>query len=76
MPCMCGDTACPSCGPAQGHDPDFDLVVEWLFEVVLNDPPQGFDSEWWAEELANRLGTDQGVADSILAAAKEWDRTK
>jgi hypothetical protein len=21
MACMCGDTACPSCGPAQGYNP-------------------------------------------------------
>ncbi len=26
-PCLCGDTGCPSCGPAQGHDinPEDDL---------------------------------------------------
>ena len=39
MSCLCGDTACPSCGPAQGHDPVFECIVE---EVVAS-----LDSERW-----------------------------
>lgn len=74
-PCMCGDTACPSCGPAQGHDPDFDLVCEWLEEVILADMSAGHDVSWWAEELANRIGRSapQDVVDAVVAAAKLWD---
>ena len=28
MPCMCADTACPSCGPAQGFDPKWEELIE------------------------------------------------
>jgi hypothetical protein len=30
--CLCGDTACDSCGPAQGFDPAFERAVEALCE--------------------------------------------
>ena len=36
-PCLCGDTACPSCGPAQGHDLQFEKVVEAVCTVVNMD---------------------------------------
>jgi len=72
MPCMCGDTNCWICGPAQGHDPDFELVCDSLCEVVLEDMPNIVNTEWLAEELASRLGKNQDVADVILAAAKDW----
>lgn len=29
-PCMCGDTMCPSCGPAQGYDPVYEKMYETL----------------------------------------------
>lgn len=49
-PCMCGDTACSSCGPAQGHDPleklrqmeaFYDALYEkfpWLESLPDQDP--------------------------------------
>ena len=76
MPCMCGDIMCPSCGPAQGYDPAFEAVVEWMQEVVLCDFPRGFDVEWLAEELANRLGREQAMADAMLAAARADARAR
>ncbi len=34
-PCLCGDTACGSCGPAQGYDPHFEKNIEkWDDELV------------------------------------------
>lgn len=30
MPCMCGDIACLSCGPAQGYDPNPPCEREWV----------------------------------------------
>lgn len=36
MPCMCGSTDCPSCGPAQGYEvirtwtPGAELVYAWI----------------------------------------------
>lgn len=39
MACMCGDTMCPSCGPAQGYDPDQELVAEWMQFHILKDMP-------------------------------------
>ena len=31
-PCLCGDTACPSCGPAQGYDPAWERLEEEMCE--------------------------------------------
>lgn len=77
MACMCGDTNCPSCGPAQGYNPAFEAVCEWLEYSVLADFPKGFDVTWLAEELANRLGAaqqPQTLADAMEATAKAWAR--
>ena len=77
MPCMCGDTMCPSCGPAQGHDPAFMTVCEWMEEVVLCDFPEVIDRAWLAEELANRLGhrdQPQTLADAVYETARQWER--
>lgn len=32
MPCMCGDTNCPSCGPAQGYNLALDAFWDSLLE--------------------------------------------
>lgn len=34
MPCLCGDIACPSCGPAQGYDLAFEAAVDVITEMV------------------------------------------
>jgi len=68
---MCGDTACPSCGPAQGHDLAFEQVCEWIAGRLLADMPPGIDVDWLAEDLADRLGrAGQDVCDAIYAAAR------
>lgn len=33
-PCLCGDTACPSCGPLQGYDPQFEALCDTLGDRV------------------------------------------
>jgi hypothetical protein len=74
---MCGDTNCPSCGPAQGIDPSFDVIAGWMEEVVLVNMPHCLDLCWLAEELAHRLGSrsqPQYLADAILKAAHEWEQ--
>jgi len=75
-PCMCGDTECPVCGPLQGHDPRFDTIVSWIETVLLADLPAGHDANWWAEELANRIGRSapQEVVDAVQFAAEDWER--
>lgn len=76
-PCMCGDTACPSCGPAQGANPEFEMVCEWLQEVVLADMAHVIDCGWLAEDLANRLGNaPEPVMHAIAVAAAEWTRAR
>jgi len=74
MTCMCGDTNCPSCGPAQGFNPEFEVVCEWLDEVLLKDLHPVLNIDWLSEELANRLGKDQDLADSITRVAQKWSR--
>jgi len=74
MSCMCGDTMCPSCGPAQGYNVEFECVYDWLFEDVLCDFPSGFDIDWLAEEMANRLGKNQPqyLVDALERRGREW----
>jgi len=54
-PCMCGDTGCPSCGPAQGYDPVHEQVCEWIQETLLAGFPEVINVDWLAGELANRF---------------------
>lgn len=42
MPCMCGDSMCPTCGPDQGYDPQVIEVSEWIVDCLyerLKDTP-------------------------------------
>lgn len=43
MPCMCGDTQCPSCGRAQGtyEEPDEAVCDECGHPVVRHDAKEG-----------------------------------
>lgn len=34
MPCMCGDSMCPTCGPDQGYDPSVIEVSEWIADCL------------------------------------------
>ena len=45
--CLCGDTACPSCGPAQGFDPSFDDFVDEVFRKYpfLSEVEEQFDEK-------------------------------
>ena len=71
MSCLCGDTACPSCGPAQGHDPAFEAVCEWIYDDGLADFPPIIDRWALAEELANRLNdADPNMASALESAAR------
>lgn len=77
MSCRCGDTNCPSCGPALGSDPAFDTVCSWLMDDVLVNMPPVIDAGWLAEELANRLGyreRTQEFADAVYAEARRWEK--
>jgi len=79
MACMCGDTMCPSCGPAQGYNPDFEIVCEWLEHCVLVDFPGQdgiIDVMWLAEDIGDRLGKhcEQETLDMLLNEAHQWAR--
>ena len=52
MACMCGDTMCPSCGPAQGYSPEESVVEEWLSEILV-DLPAAINADWLAAYLSN-----------------------
>jgi len=73
---MCGDTSCGSCGPAQGHDPSFELVVDYLFEHVLAEFDGDFDVEEVANVVATKLGQHKEIADALYLVAKDWERKK
>lgn len=67
MSCMCGDTMCPSCGPAQGHDPTHERLVETLAEEMKDLLPDDEDQatrllEW----VATRVEDVQVKADNTL----------
>jgi hypothetical protein len=51
MSCLCGDIACPSCGPAQGFDPQ----AEAMAEAIVTALPQGLvdvleEAQWEDED--------------------------
>ena len=50
-PCMCGDTQCPSCGPAQGYNAEFERVCDDLCEAC----PSLVDDESGCEALASMM---------------------
>lgn len=74
MPCMCGDIMCPSCGPAQGYNPDLEIVMDFFLEKILADLPPCLDALWLAEDLVDRFGRtlSQDSIDCITQDAKEW----
>lgn len=52
MPCMCGATDCPSCGPAQGYD----VVRRWdprLGRMVWRNPEEGEDDDGSDDDFGN-----------------------
>jgi len=67
-PCLCGDVYCASCGSP--GDADFETACDWIYEVVLADMHESINIDWWSEELANRLGKYQEIADAILLVAQ------
>lgn len=77
---MCGDTACPSCGPAQVFNHEFELVCEWLDDLVDwpghllygEDEP---DPALLNEHLADVLGrVSDELREALIMEAKRWKR--
>ena len=67
----------PGCSGPPEQDDAFETVCEWLQEVVLADMPAGYDTLWWSEELANRLGKcSQELVDSLHHEAAAWARAE
>lgn len=83
MPCLCGDTNCPSCGPAQGYDPHAELVTEWLKGVILKNDTGHNDKDmvnYSIKDLAYFL-TMRFIEDAppevfyeMARAAREWEK--
>ena len=59
-PCICGDTACPSCGPAQGYDP----ILEKLYDRIGERWPRVVEAitDWTDLEEAMAYAFSEGVA--------------
>ncbi|MFA5053339.1 MAG: hypothetical protein WC565_04735 [Parcubacteria group bacterium] len=73
MPCMCGDSCCPSCGPAQGFNPAEEIVVDYLCDHILKDSGiEGLDEIEVANLLVERLGRDPELAEALYASAVKW----
>lgn len=79
MACMCGDTACPSCGPAQGCDFELEMIYEWLSAVL--DSENGvlkrlYSSDTMIDDLVNCFGSSKWVSDktreSMVQDAKAY----
>lgn len=70
MPCLCGDTACPSCGPAQGYDPKYEAALEAIISAMTAEVfaapgnPSGVG-------CAERLGV-ANIPDEALVAIADW----
>jgi len=72
MACMCGDTMCPSCGPAQGYDPRAELISEWLCDLMA-ELPEVVNGGWIADYLVTVFG-DVLSEDTMQALAIEAKR--
>ena len=73
MTCMCGDSMCPSCGPAQGYDPEFEIVTEWLQFGLLEGLHESINEDWLTNELAQRLsGSSPQFIEAIVREAQDW----
>ena len=72
-PCMCGDTACPSCGPAQGYDLQFEKVVEAVCHVVNMDDVVEADD---VLAVLTALGKFTRIADLLGVLAEKVDLTR
>lgn len=72
MPCMCGDTSCSSCGPAQGFNPAEDIVFDYLCDILKDSGIEGLDEIEVANLLVERLGREAGVIDALYNAAIRW----
>ena len=79
MHCMCGDTGCTSCGPAQGSNPEKEAFIEalfdeypWLVEHVGKEPMS------LVIEYSFEKGEQKGrfESESELSEFLEWKRTK
>lgn len=57
MPCFCGDSDCPSCGPAQGAR-DFPVYPTPRFRFAL----------WWRRHASDFAGLSLVVAGALLLA--------
>ena len=74
MPCMCGDTNCPSCGPAQGHNPMFERVCDWMYDVLAGVGGEAIDGVWLSEAVADRLGKEpQWFVEAIERRVREYE---
>jgi hypothetical protein len=73
-PCLCGDTGCASCGPAQGADPEFELACDWWDAVAGDSCPEAIDTVWLSEFVMGVLGKHQKIADAVAEVAREWQR--
>ena len=79
-PCMCGDTQCPSCGPAQGYNLDEELVIEWL-EALADESNLNYDADpvnaiWYVVELLGKPEVASNVREAMLIDATKWKNNK
>ena len=70
MSCLCGDTNCSSCGPAQGADPALERVCEFLDEIL--DAPESINAEWLSDHVATALGKNDALRGALEAEAAAW----
>ena len=69
MPCMCGDTHCPSCGPAQGNS-KCPLCGAWMDDCCehYDEETGGLKPEFAAE--AEKVYEQDRLA--AIAEAEQW----
>ncbi len=70
MPCMCGDTYCYSCGPAQGNS-QCDVCGEWSADGGCSNPEKCIeDSNEQQKYLADMFQWEKDNADAIAKAIR------
>ena len=71
MTCMCGDACCPSCGPAQGYDPERECVEEFIAQAIGDLTGEASAA---IAELLEGPGISQEFRNHVLSVARRYQK--
>lgn len=84
MSCLCGDIACPSCGPAQGFDPGHEAMCESIASALPEGLVDVLEEAGWEDEDGDAyehivelvVRARQDALDGIKAQLDSWTQRR